>query len=80
VGAAPALLKRAHAIIVEINTAQLDVFEGTHDIFLPEFGTGMHVPITSRVKHGTTGVKVDKEKIKYMSLRTFRCRNLFSKT
>jgi succinyl-CoA:acetate CoA-transferase len=67
VGAAPALLKKAHAIIVEINTAQSDVFEGTHDIFLPEFGTGMHVPITGPGQRiGSTGVKVDVNKIKYI--------------
>jgi succinyl-CoA:acetate CoA-transferase len=67
VGAAPALLKRARHIIVEINTAQSDVFEGTHDIYLPEYRTGMAIPITDPAQRiGSSTITVDIEKIKYI--------------
>ncbi len=68
VGALPQLLQQAKHIIVELNTVQPTVFDGLHDIYIPEsWPNRQPIPLSSvNQRIGTPYIAIDPGKIRYI--------------
>lgn len=64
IGMVPHFLAKAEKIIVEINTAQPEVFKGMHDVYLPSQHQNEPIPLTGILQRiGKSFLSVDPDKI-----------------
>lgn len=66
VGNSPIIMQHAKEIIIELNIAYSDAFEGIHDIYVPEEqGKRSYIPIfKASDRIGTKGIPLDIEKVR----------------